>query len=76
LIARVSCFKRARWNIFALFWLLATLQIEAYSVFPDSLRAGILGSREKFAHAGENAQGSINTVSNAQPVIERVRGQL
>ncbi len=57
-------------------WLLATLQIEAYSDFPDSLRAGILGSREKFAHAGEKAQGSIKTVSNAQPVIERVRGQL
>ena len=36
----------------------------------------ILGSREKFAHAGENAQGSIKTVSNAEPVIERVRSQL
>ena len=37
LIARVSCFKRARWDIFALFWLLAILQIEAYWEFPDSL---------------------------------------
>jgi hypothetical protein len=37
LIARVSCFKRARWDVFALFWLLATLQIEAYSDVPDGL---------------------------------------
>src|SRR5215218_2969160 len=37
LIACVSCFKSARWDIFALFWLLATLRIEAYSDFPDSL---------------------------------------
>jgi hypothetical protein len=37
LIACVSCFKRARWDIFALFWLLAILQIEAYWDFPDSL---------------------------------------
>src|SRR5215208_6534234 len=37
LIACVSCFKRARWDIFALFWLLAILQIEAYWVFPDCL---------------------------------------
>ena len=37
LIVCVSCFKRARWDIFALFWLLAILQIEAYWDFPDSL---------------------------------------
>jgi hypothetical protein len=37
LIACVSSFKRARWDIFALFWLLAILQIEAYWDFPDSL---------------------------------------
>jgi hypothetical protein len=37
LIACVSCFKRARWDILALFWLLAILQIEAYWDFPDSL---------------------------------------
>jgi L-alanine-DL-glutamate epimerase-like enolase superfamily enzyme len=37
LIACVSCFKRARWDIFALFWLLAILQIEAYWDFLDSL---------------------------------------
>jgi hypothetical protein len=37
LIACVSCFKRARWDIFALFWLLAILQIEAYWDFPDTL---------------------------------------
>jgi hypothetical protein len=37
LIACVSCVKRARWDIFALFWLLAILQIEAYWDFPDSL---------------------------------------
>jgi hypothetical protein len=37
LIACVSSFKRARWDIFALFWLLATLRIEAYSDFPESL---------------------------------------
>src|SRR5215213_11625605 len=38
LIACVSCFKRARWDIYlALFWLLAILQIEAYWDFPDSL---------------------------------------
>jgi hypothetical protein len=37
LIARVSCFKRARWDVFVLFWLLAILQIEAYWDFPDSL---------------------------------------
>ena len=37
LIACVSCFKRTRWDIFALFWLLAILQIEAYWIFPDSL---------------------------------------
>jgi hypothetical protein len=29
--------KRARWDIFALFWLLAILQIEAYWDFPDTL---------------------------------------
>src|SRR5215217_3972493 len=40
LIACVSCFKRARWDIFALFWLLAILQIEAYWDFPDSLWKG------------------------------------
>jgi hypothetical protein len=44
LIACVSCFKRARWDIFAPFWLLATLQFEAYWDFPDSLERGILGS--------------------------------
>jgi hypothetical protein len=37
LIACVSCFKRARWDILALFWLLAILQIEAYWDFSDSL---------------------------------------
>jgi len=37
LIGCVSSFKRARWDIFALFWLLAILQIEAYWDFPDSL---------------------------------------
>jgi hypothetical protein len=37
LMACVSSFKRARWDIFALFWLLAILQIEAYWDFPDSL---------------------------------------
>src|SRR5215211_1150016 len=37
LIACVSCFKRTRWDIFALFWLIAILQIEAYWDFPDSL---------------------------------------
>jgi hypothetical protein len=37
LIACVSCLKRARWDIFALFWLLAILQMEAYWDFPDSL---------------------------------------
>jgi hypothetical protein len=37
LIACVWCFKRARWDIFALFWLLSILQIEAYWDFPDSL---------------------------------------
>ena len=37
LIACVWCFKRARWDIFAFSWLLATLRIEAYSDFPDSL---------------------------------------
>ena len=37
MIACVSCSKSARWDIFALFWLLATLRIEAYSDFPDSL---------------------------------------
>jgi hypothetical protein len=37
LIACVSSFKRARWDIFALFWLLAILQMEAYWDFPDSL---------------------------------------
>ena len=37
LIACVSCLKRARWDIFALFRLCATLRIEAYSDFPDSL---------------------------------------
>src|SRR5215204_3180139 len=51
LIACVSCFKRTRWDIFALFWLLAILQIEAYWDFPDSLLetvwkiAGRVGSR-------------------------------
>jgi hypothetical protein len=30
-------FKRARWDIFVLFWLLATPRIEAYRDFPDSL---------------------------------------
>jgi hypothetical protein len=41
LIACVSCFKRARWDIYlALFWLLAILQIEAYWDFPDSLWKG------------------------------------
>ena len=44
--------------------------------FPNSFVTGILGSREKFAHAGEKAQGSIKTVSNAELVIERVRSQL
>jgi hypothetical protein len=34
---RVWCFKRARWDIFALFWLLARLRIEAHRDFPDSL---------------------------------------
>jgi hypothetical protein len=37
LIACVSSFKRARWDIFALFWLLAILQIEAYWDFSYSL---------------------------------------
>src|SRR5215210_1093008 len=37
LIACVSCFKRARWDVFVLYWLLAILQIEAYWDFPDSL---------------------------------------
>jgi hypothetical protein len=37
LIACVSCLKSARWGVFALFWLLATLRIEAYREFPDSL---------------------------------------
>jgi hypothetical protein len=37
LIACVSCLKSARWDLFALFWLLATLRIEGYSDFPDSL---------------------------------------
>jgi hypothetical protein len=37
LIACVSCCKRARWDVFVLFWLLAILQIEAYWDFPDSL---------------------------------------
>lgn len=39
----------------------------------------VLGSRaavEQFAHAGEKAEVSINTVRNAEPVIEMVRGQL
>src|SRR5215210_5020257 len=44
LIACLSCFKRARWDIFALFWLLAILLIEAYWDFPDSLRRGVLRS--------------------------------
>jgi hypothetical protein len=35
LISCVSCFKRARWDRFALYWLLARLQIEAYPDFPD-----------------------------------------
>ena len=35
LISCVSCFKRARWDSFALYWLLARLQIEAYPDFPD-----------------------------------------
>jgi hypothetical protein len=40
---------------------------------------GVLGSMaeaEEFAHAGEKAEVSIKTVRNADPVIERVRGQL
>jgi hypothetical protein len=49
LIACVSCFKRARMSHLALFWLLATLQIEAYWDFPDSLstRLGELTDEEK-----------------------------
>jgi hypothetical protein len=43
LIACVSCFKKARWDIFALFWLLAILQIEAYWDFPDSLSTSLGG---------------------------------
>jgi hypothetical protein len=35
-----------------------------------------LGSGEEFAHAGEKAEVSIKIVRNAEPVIERVRGQL
>ncbi len=31
---------------------------------------------EAFAHAGEKAEVSIKIVRNAEPVIERVRGQL
>src|SRR5215204_2942708 len=42
LIACVSCFKRTRWDIFALFWLLAILQIEAYWDFPDCLSRNCL----------------------------------
>ena len=37
LIACVSSLERARRDIFALFWLLAALRIEACSDFPDSL---------------------------------------
>src|SRR5215210_2516478 len=44
LIACVSCFKRAGWDIFALFWLLSILLIEAYWDFPDSLGRCILRS--------------------------------
>ena len=40
-MACVWCFKRARLDIFALScWLLATLRIEAYRDFPDSLWKG------------------------------------
>jgi hypothetical protein len=51
------------------------------SLFTQVPRRGILGRRaeeeeEEFAHAGEKAEVSINTVKNAEPVIERVRGQL
>jgi hypothetical protein len=35
-----------------------------------------MAEAEEFAHAGEKAEVSINTVKNAEPVIERVRGQL
>jgi hypothetical protein len=41
-MACVSCFKRARWDIFVLFWLLAILHIEAYWDFPDSLSRNCL----------------------------------
>jgi hypothetical protein len=37
LMACVWCFERARSDIFALFWLLATLRIEPYRDFPDRL---------------------------------------
>jgi hypothetical protein len=40
LIACVSCLKSARWD-FSLFWLVATLRIETYSDFPDSLWKGV-----------------------------------
>ncbi len=42
-------------------------------------KVGVLGrwcSGEEFAHAGEKAEVSIKIVRNAEPVIERVRGQL
>ena len=58
MIACVSCFKRARWDIFALFWLLAILQIEAYWNFPDSF------SRETVLKFVKDAQ--ANTVSRRE----------
>ncbi len=38
--------------------------------------AALATTRGGFAHAGEKAEVSIKTVRNAEPVIERVRGQL
>src|SRR5215211_7178018 len=67
LIACVSCFKRARWDIFALFWLLAILQIEAYWDFPDSLSTY---SGEQALEGGHplQAQGSRVPPSASLPV--------
>jgi hypothetical protein len=56
LIACVSCFKRARWDILALFWLLATLQIEAYWDFPDSLSRGSFAKRDFGASDGRRSR--------------------
>jgi hypothetical protein len=47
LIAFVWWLKGAKWDNFALFWPLATRQIEAYSEFPDSLQKGC---SQKFIH--------------------------